>query len=108
MRVAALHRNHPDQYRELLREKYISGVTEDRPAVISVNLLFAALAVNEFLARLHPYRLAGNSHLDAVTMSLSAELIETPSYPDPCPVLSRHLGRGDVSPLLDMPELSEP
>lgn len=108
VRVAALHRNYPDQYQELLREKYISGVAEDRPAVISVNFLFAALAVNEFLARLHPYRLAGNSHIDAVTMSLSAELVETPSHPDPCPVLSRHLGRGDVCPLLDMPELSEP
>ena len=107
VRVAALRRNYPDQYQELLREKYITGVAEDRPAVISVNFLFAALAVNEFLARLHPYRLAGNSHLDAVTMSLSAELVENPSYPDPCPVLSRHLGRGDVCPLLDMPELSE-
>lgn len=108
VRVAALRRHHPEQYQELLQEKYISGVAEDRPAVISVNLLFAALAVNEFLARLHPYRLAGNLHIDAVTMSLSAELVETPSHPDPCSALSRHLGRGDVRPLLDMPELSEP
>ena len=37
-------------------EHYLRGVDEDKPAVISLNMLFAALAVNDFLARLHPYR----------------------------------------------------
>ncbi len=106
--AAALRRAHPEQYRELLREKYITGVVEDRPAVISVNLLAAALGVNEFLARLHPYRLTGNGGLDAMSLSLSAELFDCPAYPEPCSVLARHQGRGDIVPLLGMPELSEP
>jgi hypothetical protein len=33
-----------------IKEGYLRGVEEDRPAVISVNMLFAALTVNDFLA----------------------------------------------------------
>jgi hypothetical protein len=66
-----------------------------------------AVAVNEFLARLHPYRYDPNADFAVQRISL----IQGASYrePDgePCRVLSKHVGRGDVRPLLDMPELSE-
>ena len=37
-------------------EGYLRGIAEDRPAVVTVNGIFASLAVQEFLARIHPYR----------------------------------------------------
>lgn len=46
----------PRQYARMRRERYIKGVNEERPAVISVNMLFSAFAVNDLLARLHPFR----------------------------------------------------
>jgi hypothetical protein len=39
-----------------LKEGYIKGVREDRPAVVQLNGLIASLAVSELLAGLHPYR----------------------------------------------------
>jgi hypothetical protein len=106
LRAAGLKRTDPTAYEELRREKYISGVQEDRPAVISVNMIFASLAVNEFLARLHPYRDDANSHFATYRFSLSQAQLYTESEGEPCKMLLRHVGRGDVIPLLDMPELS--
>jgi len=52
----AMRRTNPEMYRRHVKEGYLRGVEEDRPAVICVNMFFAALVVNDFLARLHPYR----------------------------------------------------
>ena len=79
---------------------------EDRPAVVQLNSLLASLAVNEFLARLHPYRLDPNSEYAIHRLSLSHGIYEHEGDGNPCPVLARHTGRGDVSPLLDWAELS--
>lgn len=102
----ALLRTNPDLYRRRLREGYLHGVTEDRPAVISVNMFFASLVVNDFLARLHPYRNRPNGDYAYIGGSLS----ELQFYPEPeaesCAVLSRHVGRGDTVPLLDRPDLT--
>ena len=69
-------------------------------------MLYASLAVNEFLARLHPYRNQSNGDY----AYLGASLSEVGFYPEPetadCPALKRHLGRGDVEPLLERPALS--
>jgi hypothetical protein len=101
-----IRRTDPELYRRRVKEGYLRGVEEDRPAVISVNMFFASLAVNELLARLHPYRNLPNEHFACVRGSLS----EVQFYPEgesaPCTVLQRHVGRGDVVPLLDRPALS--
>jgi hypothetical protein len=107
VRAAGLKRTDPDAYQEQLKEKYIVGVQEERPAVISVNTLYAALAVNEMLARLHPYRDDDNRDFATYRISLTQAQVYTESEGEPCRVLARHVGRGDVRPLLDMPELSE-
>lgn len=107
VQAAALKRTDPIAYRDQLQSKYIVGVQEERPAVISVNMLFASLAVNEFLARLHPYRDDPNADFAAYRISLTQSRIIQDSDGEPCPVLARHAGRGDVRPLLDMPALSE-
>ncbi|MCY3820603.1 MAG: ThiF family adenylyltransferase [Gammaproteobacteria bacterium] len=106
VRAAGLHRTDPDAYRAQLDDGYIRGVQEDRPAVVQLNSLLASLAVNEFLARLHPFRLDPNADYAIHRLSLSHGIYEHEDDGKPCPVLARHVGRGDVSPLLDWAELS--
>lgn len=106
VRVAGLFRTDPTQYRKLLSEGYIRGVNEDQPAVIQLNMLIASLAVNELLARLHPYRLDANAEFATFRVSLSHGIFAGEAEGEPCPVFGRHVGRGDVEPLLDLAELS--
>lgn len=84
------------------------GVQEGSPAVVSVNMFYAALAVNELLARLHPFRDDENSRFAQNSISLSQSRFL--SGPDGAPdlALAKHAGRGDRVPLLDMPEFSPP
>lgn len=105
VRAAGLRRTDPDGYRLQLKEGYIRGVQEDRPAVIQLNSLVASLAVNELLARLHPYRIDPNSEFAVTRVSLSHDIFDHEKEGEPCSVLSRHTGRGDVNPPLDWAEL---
>ena len=61
LKAAGLRRTDPKAYRAQVEAGYIKGVEEDRPAVISINMQIASTAVNEFLARLHPYRYDDNA-----------------------------------------------
>jgi hypothetical protein len=107
VRAAGLRRTDPEAYAQERRSKYIQGVHEERPAVISVNTMVAAMAVNEFLARLHPFRVDGNDAFAAHGVSLTQAQSYAVPEGEPYRVLARHAGRGDVRPLLDMPALSE-
>ena len=105
--AAGLRRNDPDAHAQQVKDGYISGAAVQRPAVISVNMFAASLAVNEFLARLHPFREEPNHIWAAVTFSLaSMELI-----PDPesgiCELMAANVGRGDLEPPLGLLELAE-
>lgn len=106
LRAAGLLRTDPATYRNLLAEGYIKGVAEDRPAVIQLNMLIASLAVNELLARLHPYRIDPNGEFAVRRISLSHGIFESESDGEPCPSLAKQVGRGDVEPLLEWAELS--
>ncbi len=109
VRAEGTRRRNPQAYQNLLQEKYISGaaVPVGRPAVISVNMLIAALGVNELLARIHGYRDEPNCEYAVQTISLTHGAMYNESEGPPCRILSRHAGRGDVFPLLDEVELSE-
>lgn len=108
LKAAGLRRTDPKAYREQVRAGYIHGVEEDRPAVISINMQMASIAVNEFLARLHPYRYDDNADSAIVRTSF----IHPGEYREPEPsasgMFAAHIGKADVDPLLFMPELSEP
>jgi len=106
LQSAALKRDNPDMYEEQREEGYLKGVREDRPAVISVNTLAAALAVNDLLARLHAYRDDDNGDVDVVRFSLTQGRMLSERLQDQPGAFSRHVGRADVRPLLDMPALS--
>lgn len=105
--AAGLRRNDPDAHDQQERDGYITGTAVQRPAVISVNMFAASLAINEFLARLHPFREEPNSTWAAVGFSLaSMELFGDPDE-GICEVMAGHVGKGDVTPLLGLLELAE-
>ena len=96
----------PNAYEERLARGYIVGIDEDRPAVISVNMLFASLAVNEFLARIHPYRTETNSEFATQQISLTNTLWIREAEAGGQQSQSSQVGRGDSMPPLGMPSLS--
>jgi len=109
VRAELMKRHDPHEYEKQLKEKYIKGVQEDRPAVVSVNTQVASMAVNELLARIHCFRYEPNEEFAAQWLALHEGRIFRKSEQDlpKCPVLEKHVGRSDVVPLLDRPELTE-
>ncbi|MHB1096409.1 MAG: HesA/MoeB/ThiF family protein [Gemmatimonadaceae bacterium] len=105
VRAAVLYRTEPHTYRLQRATNYIRGVEEERPAVISVNMLYASLAVNELLARLHCFRDDANSTFARTQLSLTQWRIALSSDGLICSRLRSKVGRGDLIPLLDTPEL---
>lgn len=103
----ALKRTDPDEYRRRRSVGYIRGVPENRPAVVSTNALYASLAVNEFLVRLHRFRWSTNGDFAVRRYSLTRDLLINEPDGGPSPRLAKLVGRGDMRPLLDMPELTE-
>jgi hypothetical protein len=104
VRAERLRRASPEAFARERKEGYIKGVQEDRPAVISVNMQAAAMAVNEVLARLHPYRDDPNGEYASYKFSLTQGCLYRARDGEPCKILAREVGRGDVEPLLDRPE----
>lgn len=102
VQAEGLRRTDPVAYRDQVASKYITGVQEERPAVVSVNMHYATLAVLELLARLHDFRADGNGPFARFGSSLTDPRFEPVGADgEPCPILSKHVGRGDVTPLLD-------
>jgi hypothetical protein len=106
VQAAGLARGDPAAYAQQRKEGYVSGVLVDRPAVISLNMMIASLGVNELLARVHPFRDAGNSRFDHTEISLASMEMFTQSKPEPDLQLLPKIGLGDRSTLLDLTELS--
>jgi hypothetical protein len=98
-----MKRTNPELYQQQRGEGYLRGVQEDRPAVITVNGLFASLAVQELLARLHPYRNQPNSQFAYVGGNLAEMQLYTEPEGEPCGLFKQYVGRGDMKPLLNMP-----
>ncbi|BBO77470.1 hypothetical protein DSCW_48870 [Desulfosarcina widdelii] len=106
LRAASMKRADPIAYKEQLKAGYIEGVDEEKPAVISVNMLFASLGVNELLARIHPFRDDPNSAFSVNRIGLHAGTFFNEPDGQPCATLNKWVGRGDIIPLLGMPSLS--
>jgi len=105
--AAMMHRQSPELYKEREKQGYIKGVRVDQPAVISVNMQIASMAFNEFLARIHPYRVEHNSKYAQrrVVMSdpeASVDLLDGES----CKIFSRFVAIGDQEPLLNLQDLA--
>ncbi len=105
LRAADLARTDPAEYNRQVKESYIRAAKVDSPAVISVNMYFASQAVNELLARLHPFRTEPNERFAEITFSIAGFLLDNQSEGEPDLTLSKYIGRGTVSPLLLSPML---
>jgi hypothetical protein len=101
--AAFLKRSNPDAYEEQRKNGYIKGIRVDQPAVISVNMTASAAAVNELLARLHPYRFKPNGSF-AISRICLSDVAASSDEPDGdvCPVMRRWVGVGDQEPFLGM------
>jgi len=102
-----LQRKDPKAAAQQVEDKYIKGMQVRRPAVVSVNMFAASLAVNDFLARLHPYRAIPNADIASIEFSLGDMRITTDEEMERCPVMGRYVGHGDRKPLLGLPELGD-
>lgn len=108
LEAAFLLQDSPAEYRRLQREGYVKGVRVDRPAVISVNMIAASLAVNEFLARIHGFRLESNDRFAVSRMCLTDPIAGmTEGDGDACEEMGRLVGLGDQKPPLGMMRLLE-
>ena len=102
----ALRRTQPEQFESLKAEGYVHGAPVDSPAVISVNGFVAAHAVNEMLARIHPFRSDENIEFRHQVFSLvDGTWNRVPDDRGPCDYLSQKVGRGDCRPLIDNPSV---
>lgn len=105
LKADGLRRTDPNAYRDQMRAGYIHGVQEDRPAVISINMQIASYAVNELLARLHPFRLDSNAESAVVRVSFMQGMTYREADTAASGMFDKVLGRGDSEPRLGMPEL---
>jgi hypothetical protein len=106
VRADAMARSAPDEYADQLNDGYIRGADVSRPAVITINQLFASYAVLEMLSRLHPIRTDDNADFAVQRWSLSGDFRKSEPDRERCKIVSRYLGRGDMKPPLGLPELS--
>lgn len=102
-----LQRTNPTVYTQQLKDGYIRGIQENKPAVISVNMFTASLAINDFLARLHPYRERSNQEVAYIEYSLSSLDIFLEPEDEICTILQDKVGMGDVEPLLGIMDLAK-
>lgn len=101
LRNDVLRRTNPDQYEGLLAEGYIKGAKVESPAVVSINGFCATMAVNEMLARLHPFRDEPNQRFRRQQFDLVNSFWNQIEDSVACPLLSKFAGRGDMIPFLN-------
>lgn len=92
---------------EYERNRYLANVNESNPAVISVNMQVASTAINDLLARLHPFRNLPNREIDAIKIDFADAVSYPDSFNEACPFFGKFVGKGDIEPLLDNIELSD-
>ena len=91
----ATQRTAPEDYERRVAAGYLKAVDEDRPAVMPINMMAANLAVLDFLARIHCFRLDPNARFAGQTMSLTHGYYEQVPDGPPCRIMARLVGLGD-------------
>ena len=94
-------RQDPEHYRRQRAAGYLAAVGEEQPAVMSVNMQAACLAFNDFLARIHRFRLDGNGEFGTQRFRLAhGDYEHAGDGGSPHPLLARYAGAGDRSLLV--------
>ncbi|MGI9250406.1 MAG: ThiF family adenylyltransferase [Pseudohongiellaceae bacterium] len=96
------YRTNPKHYEQQRQDGYLPLVGEDQPAVISINMQAACMAFNDFMARLHGFRLDPNDEFAIQRVQLVHGYCSNESAPsqNPNPLFSKYAGMGDASFLL--------
>ncbi|MDN5203935.1 ThiF family adenylyltransferase [Fulvivirgaceae bacterium BMA10] len=105
LEAAALLRQNPNEYKRRLSEKYIVNLPVESPAVISFNMQVSSYGVNEFLDRIHSFKGTDAIERAAHFLAISEGMIFTESDGEPDTFLEKRVGRGDMTPFIEMPEL---
>ncbi|MBB5442061.1 MULTISPECIES: ThiF family adenylyltransferase [unclassified Paraburkholderia] len=106
LNAAFMKKHEPERYSEMVKAGYVKGAEVDRPAVISLNMLVAAYAVNELLARLAPYRVDPNAEFAQRRISLSDPLASSHQGDgERCVAFAKRIGFGASEPLLGIMDL---
>ncbi len=106
LQAESMKRVNRSAFDELAKNKYLINVTESSPAVISINMQVASVAINDFLARIHPYRNPSNTDIDATRILFHEWIMFSETFPEECNYFSKMTGRGDIEPFLNAPILS--
>ena len=94
-------RDDKNYYENQRREGYLEGIAEDQPAVLSVNMQAACLSFNDFLARLHGFRLDSNSEFGMQQFQLvQGCYLNQDGGNAPNPIFEKYLGMGERSLLI--------
>ena len=94
-------RTDPEYYRKQNEAGYLAAVGEDQPAVISVNMQAACLTFNDFLARIHAFRLDHNREFATQRFRLTHGCYENEVDQETSHSLfAKYLGSGDRSVLV--------
>ena len=100
-------RTDPSEYEKQKKSGYITDINVEAPAVISINMLAASLAVNEFLSRIHNIKTEELSEYDIIRFSLSDYyFMNEKSNHNTDIYLNKYIGRGDIIPLLNISSFS--
>jgi len=88
-------------YQEQLQAGYLAAVGEDQPAVMSLNMQAACMAFNDFLARIHKFRLDDNREFATQRFRLAHGSYENEmDQGGPHTLMKKYVGAGDASLLV--------
>ncbi len=94
-------RDDPTHYNRQRVAGYLAAVGEEQPAVMSVNMQAACLAFNDFMARIHAFRLDDNREFETQRFRIVHGCYESHANQDkPHPLLKRYMESGDSSILV--------
>ena len=94
-------RNNREYYDRNRIAGYLAAIDEDQPAVLSINMQAACMAFNDFLARIHRYRLDKNREFSTQRVRMVHGHYECePDSMEPHPLFRNHIGAGDASLLV--------
>ena len=94
-------RDDKEYYEKQVSDGYLEGIEEDQPAVLSVNMQAACLAFNDFISRIHQFRLDDNSEFQTQRFRLvHGCYLNDKNKEGVDPAFGKYLGMGEKSFLI--------
>lgn len=96
-----MRRQNPEMYERQVKEKYIKGAGHvESPAVISVNMQLSAMAINEFLNKIDPFKSCTDDENAILRVGISDNLFGFECDGEPDMHLAKSAGLGDRKPFI--------